>query len=127
MTLTRSFMIAAMFVAVSLAQPVGDVLTKARSKMNELSAKLAKVKGPDELRADAAIHLKAGEWMVRHPEEFYKPEYSDQLLAVLDRGVARASELENGNASWPKQKGRLSRAYRSRVDGSLQPYGLLIP
>ena len=73
------------------------------------------------------IYLKAGEWMLRHPEEFYKPEYSDQLLAVLDRGLARATELESGSPSWPKQKGRLSRAYRSRVDGSLQPYGLAHP
>src|SRR2546425_373281 len=30
-------------------------------------------------------------------------------------------------ASWPNQKGRLVRAYISRVDGSVQPYGLVIP
>ena len=86
-----------------------------------------KPKRAEDLRADVEIYLKAAQWITRHPEEFYKPEYNDQLLAVLDRGLARAAELESGSPSWPKQKGRLSRAYRSRVDGSLQPYGLLIP
>lgn len=124
-TLQR-FTAAIVFAAISHAQPAGDVLTKARAKMDELSSKLTKAKA-DDLRADAAIYLKAGEWMLRHPEEFYKPEYSEQLLAVLDRGLARASQLEAGNPSWPAQKGRLSRAYRSRVDGSLQPYGVIIP
>ena len=85
---------------------------KARAKMDELSAELAKVKAPDDLRADAEIYLKAGEWMLRHPEEFYKPEYNDQLLAVLDRGLARATELEAGSPP-----GRSRRAgYHERID-----------
>ncbi len=46
---------------------------------------------------------------------------------MLDRGLARAKELEAGAPSWPKQKGHLVRAYVSRVDGSVQPYGLTIP
>jgi dienelactone hydrolase len=123
----KSVFLAALGALLLHAQPVGDVLTKIRAKMDELSTRLEKAKAPDDLRADAGIYLKAGEWMLRHPEEFYKPEYSDQLLAVLDRGIGRATELESGSPSWPKQKGRLSRAYRSRVDGSLQPYGLVIP
>jgi dienelactone hydrolase len=113
--------------AACLAQPVPDKVAKARAKMDELSTKLSKVKAPEDLRADAEIYLKAAQWITRHPEEFYKPEYNDQLLAVLDRGLARAAELETNSPSWPKQKGRLSRAYRSRVDGSLQPYGVIVP
>jgi dienelactone hydrolase len=112
---------------VCLAQPSQEKLAQAKTKMNELSARLDKVKSPQDLRADAEIYLKAAQWITRHPEEFYKPEYNDQLLAVLDRGLARASELAANSPSWPRQKGRLSRAYRSRVDGSLQPYGLVIP
>ncbi len=114
-------------VSLASAQPVGDVVEKARAKIEALSAKLAKAKGPEDIRVDAEVYLKAGQWLLRHPEEFYKPEYSAQLLSVLDRGLARAAELEAGAASWPKQKGRLSRAYRSRVDGSVQPYGMIIP
>ncbi|HYI91970.1 MAG TPA: prolyl oligopeptidase family serine peptidase [Bryobacteraceae bacterium] len=114
-------------LSVASAQPVGDVLEKARVKIDALSAKLSKANGTEDIRVDAEIYLKAGQWLLRHPEEFYKPEYSAQLLSVLDRGLARAAELEAGSPTWPKQKGRFSRAYRSRVDGSVQPYGMIIP
>ena len=113
--------------AACLAQPSPDKVAQAKRKVDQLSAKLAKVKAPEDLRADAEIYLKAAQWITQHPEEFYKPEYNDQLLEVLDRGLARAAELEARSPSWPKQKGRLSRAYRSRVDGSLQPYGVIVP
>lgn len=114
-------------IALCHAQPVDDTVDKAKQKIEELSVRLAKVKAAPDIHSDVEIYLKAGQWLLRHPEEFYKPEYSAQLLAVLDRGLTRVAELEAGKASWPKQKGRLSRAYRSRVDGSVQPYGLIIP
>ena len=95
--------------------------------MDELSSKLTKIKPSEDLRTDVEIYLKAAQWITRHPEEFYKPEYNDQLLAVLDRVWPEPPNSKSGSPSWPKQKGRLSRAYRSRIDGSLQPYGVLIP
>jgi pimeloyl-ACP methyl ester carboxylesterase len=117
----RTFVAFLAFTALAFAQQQPETL------MRELSTKLARVKAPDDLKADVEIYLKAAEWITRHPEEFYKPEYKDQLIMVLQRGVERVSELEVGTPSWPKQKGRLSRAYRSRVDGSVQPYGVVIP
>jgi len=48
-------------------------------------------------------------------------------LAELDTGIARAKELAAGETPWANSKGRIVRAYRSKVDGSLQPYGLIIP
>ncbi len=79
------------------------------------------------LLADVEIFHKAGVWMLRHPEEFYRQEYVDYALRALEKGMARAAELEAGRPSWPSRKGRLIRAYRSRVDASVQPYGLFIP
>jgi dienelactone hydrolase len=38
--------------------------------------------------------------------------------------LARAADA---NFSWESRKGRIVRAYRSKVDGSVQPYGLIIP
>jgi pimeloyl-ACP methyl ester carboxylesterase len=125
--LLRPLLTALLSLTLCQAQPVGDVVEKAQAKVHELSATLAKINGPADLRTDVEIYLKAGQWLLRHPEEFYKPEYSAQLLSVLERGLARAAELESGSPTWSKQKGRLSRAYRSRVDGSVQPYGLIIP
>ena len=88
--------------AACLAQPSPENLVQAKSKMDELTSKLAKAKAPEDLRADVEIYLKAAQWITRHPEEFYKPEYNDQLLAVLDRGLARAAELDSGAPSWPR-------------------------
>src|SRR5262249_25700617 len=65
--------------------------------------------------------------LLRHPEEFYTRAYLTNALAALDRGHARAMELADGRPSWVDRKGRLTRAYRSRVDGGVQPYGLIIP
>ena len=46
---------------------------------------------------------------------------------MLDTGLTRAKELEDGVPSWPKRKGHVVRAYVSRLDGSVRPYGLTIP
>ena len=38
-----------------------------------------------------------------------------------------AIELENGTSSWTRKTGNVVRGFVSRIDGSLQPYGLTIP
>ncbi|MBI3280839.1 MAG: prolyl oligopeptidase family serine peptidase, partial [Acidobacteria bacterium] len=92
-----------------------------------LAARLAGITGSDDLRADAEIYLKAARWILRHPEEFYTSAYLANTLAMLDAGMARADQLAAGKAPWADQTGRFCRAYRSRVDGSVQPYALVIP
>ncbi|MEJ7609423.1 MAG: hypothetical protein WKF37_24895 [Bryobacteraceae bacterium] len=102
-------------------------IERVREKMRELQSQLSRIKKSGDLHADVEIYLKAADWILRHPEEFYSKAYYDNTLAVLDRGLARAQELGAGKPSWTTAKGRISRAYRSRIDGSVQPYGLLIP
>jgi len=80
------------------------------------------------LLADVAVYHKAAVWIVRYAnEEFFAKRYVADTLAALDRGLARAQQLAAGQPAWTTQKGQLVRAYRSRVDGSVQPYGLAIP
>jgi dienelactone hydrolase len=114
-------------VVIAGAQPQPDKVAKAQMLMQELSAKLKQTKVAPDLAADVGIYLKAADWILRHPEEFFRPASNDQLVAVLEKGLARAAEMQSGALSWPKQKGRLSRGYISRIDGSIQPYGLVIP
>jgi hypothetical protein len=110
-------------------QPTSDELAAIRTKLADLSGRLDRLGAkPDAaLRADVEVYRKAGEWILRYPEEFYTKVYAANALKVLDRGIARADELQRGEPGWPKQKGRLVRGYRSKVDGSFQPYGLIIP
>src|SRR5205085_7029873 len=70
---------------------------------------------------------KAGEFILRHPEEFANAGYVKDTLTVLDKGILRAKALASGSPSWTASKGRLIRAYTSTVDGSVQPYGLIVP
>lgn len=79
------------------------------------------------LFADAAIYGKAVAWALRHPSEFYTSAYTENAFKALEIAQERLSKLEAGTITWANEKGRVVRAYRSRVDGSLQPYGLLIP
>src|SRR5205814_1606710 len=49
-------------------------------------------------------------------------------LNVLDRGLARAKAAAEGKTPWREVRGKpVVRGYRSRVDGSVQPYSVVYP
>jgi pimeloyl-ACP methyl ester carboxylesterase len=97
-------------------------------KTGELDAALRPLRGKvaDDLLIDAEVYLKAARWIVRY-DEFYSKAYVAQTLYVLDAGLERAKELAAGQPTWPRRTGSFVRAYRSRVDGSVQPYALTVP
>lgn len=104
-------------------QQLGERTEKLAAAIARLRASRADAK----LLADVEVYHKAAIWIARYADsEFYSKRYLPDALAGLDRGLARAAELDAGKPSWPAQKGQLVRAYRSRVDGSVQPYGLTI-
>ena len=41
--------------------------------------------------------------------------------------MERAAALKAGDAPWTRQRGLVVRGYRSKIDGSVQPYGLVMP
>ena len=60
--------------------------------------------------------------------EFYKPKTEvPAAKKLIEIGRARAAALQKGETPWNHEKGLVVRAYRSRIDGSVQPYGLVIP
>ena len=46
---------------------------------------------------------------------------------LLKQGFERAAQLRVGQAPWTTQTGLIVRGYVSRIDGSVQPYGLVVP
>jgi pimeloyl-ACP methyl ester carboxylesterase len=46
---------------------------------------------------------------------------------LLREGLARAKSLKEGRAPWADKQGLVVRGYVSRLDGSVQPYGLVVP
>ena len=111
-------------------KPSTEEIAAIREKMLALGAHLALLRDggtPDALRTEVEIYHKAAGWLLRYPEEVYSQDYVQYALDGLDAGMSRARLLAEGQHPWTTQKGRVLRAYRSRVDGSVQPYGLLIP
>lgn len=79
------------------------------------------------LLTDVEVYHKALAWMLRYPEEVYNRNYVGFARVVIAKGLERARALEKGQAPWTTRKGHVPRAYRSRVDSSLQPYAVVIP
>lgn len=81
---------------------------------------------PRDLLADVAIYAKGLAWAERYEPMF---EAADLALCrkALERARGRMAALTANHQEWPTQKGRLVRGYYSAVDGSVQPFGLIIP
>ncbi|MCX6901358.1 MAG: hypothetical protein NT105_21985 [Verrucomicrobia bacterium] len=80
------------------------------------------------LLPDVDVYSKAAEWMLRYPkEEFWTAADVKNTLETLELGLARIKQIAEGKPAWPTAKGCIVRGFRSRIDGSVQPYGLKIP
>jgi dienelactone hydrolase len=91
--------------------------------LRELATKKPQVA---DLLPDVEVFHKAVDWALRFGEVFKKPELATGL-SLVEEGRARAKALKDGQAPWTKQTGLVVRGYRSQIDGSVQPYGLVIP
>ncbi len=67
---------------------------------------------------------------VRYPlayNEFYNVREAATAKSLLQQGTERARALRTGSAPWTKETGLLILGYVSRIDESVQPYGLVVP
>lgn len=79
-----------------------------------------------ELLPDVEIFTRAVRGAVEH-REFFKKEEVGQAEELLRIAAARAAELAQGRASWTTATGLIVRGYRSKIDDTVQPYGLVVP
>ncbi|MFA5191617.1 MAG: prolyl oligopeptidase family serine peptidase [Verrucomicrobiia bacterium] len=79
-----------------------------------------------ELLPDVEIYHKAVRYALNYNEFFKKPEIA-VAKSLLQQGSERAQELRAGKTSWNTSTGLVVRAYVSKIDGSVQPYGLVVP
>jgi hypothetical protein len=79
-----------------------------------------------DLLPDVQIYHKAVDWALRY-DEFFKPPEVAVARDLLTRGAERAQALREGKSPWTTQTGLVVRGYRSKIDGSVQPYGLVVP
>lgn len=93
-----------------------------RADLDRLWGRIARLTDP----ADAGCFARAAEWALRY-EPDPRPDDLAQIARAIRRGDERAAALEAGRSPWAQATGRLVRGYRSRIDDSFQPYGLVVP
>jgi len=100
---------------------LGDKLTSLRSQIAP-SSETARL----DLLADADLFHKGIVWALRYETNLATSDVA-LLMRSLQRGQQRAEALLAGRAPWTAKKGKVLRGYVSRVDGSTQPYGVIVP
>jgi hypothetical protein len=95
----------------------------------EIDSLRASLKGKPrllDLLPDVQVYHKAVDWALRY-NEFYKPAELRTARTLLKQGRERAKQLREGEAPWTTATSLVVRGYVSKIDGSVQPYGLVVP
>ena len=77
-------------------------------------------------RIDAAIFAKGLTWALRYDHEF-SPADIELLEKAVRRCQERLAALAASKHPWTDRKGKSALGYESVVDGSIQPYGVIVP
>jgi poly(3-hydroxybutyrate) depolymerase len=72
------------------------------------------------------IFQKAVDWALRH-DEFFDERQVTFATTLLEQRKARVEQLAADHMAWLSATGLVVRGYRSKLDGSVQPYGLVLP
>ena len=130
LALLSACFIHAQTASVRPVPPPGVPVSDADQK--ELSAGLARLAASLEpfrssaLWPDAQVFHDAVKFALTY-NEFFKPEEVSRAKELLRQGQARADDLKNGRAPWTTATGLIVRGYVSKIDKSVQPYGLVVP
>jgi dienelactone hydrolase len=79
-----------------------------------------------EMLPDVQIYHNAVRYALLY-NEFYDPKEIKIAHKMLEQGRDRVEQLRAGKAPWTTATGLVVRGYLSKIDGSVQPYGLVVP
>ena len=91
-------------------------------RLRSATAKLPK----SALLPDVLIYQEAVRYALQY-NEFFKPAEIAAAKKLLEQGEERAAQLAAGESPWTSASGLVVRGYLSKIDGSVQPYGLVVP
>ena len=102
-----------------------------RTSLGQLQEKIAAINAGNDASAksllpDVMIFERAVRCALDY-QEFFDVKDLDKADALLLEGIKRADQLLAGKPEWITQKGLVVRGYISRIDNTVQPYGLVIP
>lgn len=117
-------------VGISLTTADRAELTAAtaalRVEIDALARDLASDSRALALLPDVEIFHKAVAWSLAD-DTFYSPKEIAFAKHFLTEGRERAAQLRARKFPWLEARGLIVRGYRSKLDGSIQPYGLVVP
>ena len=98
----------------------------AREKSLEERLSGLRAKNDNARWPDAAVYLHVAR-MADRLHLYTAKNQVGTVLRGLDQGLERCDLLSKGQTPWLTAPGRSLRGYVSRVDGSIQPYGVVLP
>lgn len=96
-----------------------------KAGLQRLRAKVDKLRG-NPLLPDVLIYHEAVRYALEY-NEFFKADEITKAKALLLHGEQRAQLLAEGKAPWTTATGLVVRGYVSKIDKSVQPYGVVVP
>lgn len=93
--------------------------------LQRLRAATDKLKN-NPLLPDVMIYHEAVRYALQY-NEFFKADEIAKAKTLLQHGEERARQLAEGKAPWTTATGLVVRGYVSKIDRSVQPYGLVVP
>jgi pimeloyl-ACP methyl ester carboxylesterase len=102
--------------------------TEIKKGLAELQ-QLIKDVGTHDLLPDVQVYEKAVRWALDYNEiyEGKGPKPAANVRKALATGLERARQLKDGKTPWETQTGGVLRGYKSKIDGSVQPYWIVVP
>ena len=97
-----------------------------RAQLDTLIRELANEPRLLALLPDVEIFHKAVVWSLAD-DTFYSPQEIQFARRLLSEGSDRAAQLRAKKTPWLDARGLILRGHRSKLDGSIQPYGLVVP
>jgi acetyl esterase/lipase len=115
-------------LGVELSEADRQDLTLQLAALQSAIDELAKKNDPRtrELLPDVQIFHRAVRDALVY-REFLKEKEPALGREFIKQGLERARQLAAGEAPWTTQTGLVIRGYVSKIDGSVQPYGLVVP
>ena len=130
-----------LLIAIALAQAAQQQAVKpippagievSAQERTELEIGLQRLRAAiDKLRdnpllPDVLIYYEAVRSALQY-NEFFKPDEIVKAKTLLLQGEERARQLAEGKSLWTTAAGLVVRGYISKIDKSIQPYGLVVP
>jgi len=111
--------------------PTAQEYAAMKARLAELNAAIADLK-KSGANADLVVDAESCAWqaynMISVPGAFIDQSYVGKCTKVISDGLRRAQQIKAGTAAWPQIRGaQVNLAYRSKVDGTCQPYQLSVP